>query len=83
MISGEGMGLAGSRDVCYVGGGGEAGKLLLEGVHGVGADGVVGCADFEEDFALLEVGGWVDLVAAPGFHVGRGCGDGRVHVVHA
>jgi hypothetical protein len=31
----------------------------------------------------LEVADWVDLVAAPGFHVGDGSRDGWVLVVHA
>lgn len=77
------MCLAGSGNVRYVGCRGEARELRFECVHGVGADGVVGRADFEEYLALLEIGGWVDLVAAPGFHVGGGFCDGWVHVVHA
>jgi hypothetical protein len=51
--------------------------------HHVWPDGVVGRADFHVDLSILEVADRVDLVAAPGIHVGCRLGNARVHVVHA
>lgn len=68
------------RDVvCRV----EVRQLRLQLAHYVWTDGGVGGSGPHVDFAVLEVANWVDLVAAPGLHVGDGGCDGWVLIVHA
>lgn len=61
----------------------KVGELVAQLVHGVEADGRVCCANLHVDLAVLQVADGVDLVPAPGFHVGDGGRDGWHVVVHA